>query len=328
MAEYCIGIDLGGTFIKFGLMDARHRTRGIFQLPTPAGEGADAVVARMVEGARRLIGEAGLGLDAVAGIGIGSPGPLNLSEGIIYAMPNIRGMAGCRIRDRVADGVGLPAVLENDANAAGYGEFLAGAGQGVRDLILLTLGTGLGSGIVQDGRILHGSHEIGGELGHMIVELDGESCGCGQRGCLERYCSATFLADYAMRRLVDGAGDGELRRRFEANGLIDARDVNEARKQGDGLAEEVWQRAARFLALGCVNLARIFDPEMIVLGGGLAKAGDDLLEPVRRHYEAMHWSLTEPKTCLALASLGNDAGVIGAAGVAWQTFGAACPQGA
>lgn len=319
MASWCIGIDLGGTFIKFGLLDRQNVAKGIFQLPTPPGRGFEGVVEQMTVGVRRLLDEHGLAVDDVAGIGIGAPGPLDLSAGVVIAMPNVPGMENAPIRDRVADAVGLPAVLENDANAAGFGEFLAGAGKGTQNMVLLTLGTGVGGGIVVDGKVLHGSHEIGAELGHMIVEPAGLECGCGQRGCIERYCSATFLAQWAQRQIREGRASS-LSAKLETEGQIDARDINEARKAGDELAEEVWQRAAYYLAIGCVNVCRIFDPDEIVLGGGLAKAGDDLLQPVCEQFAKLHWKLTEPMTKIAIASLGNDAGVIGAAGVAWSAF--------
>ncbi|KKL29038.1 hypothetical protein LCGC14_2369150, partial [marine sediment metagenome] len=183
------------------------------------------------------------------------------------------------------------------------------------------LGTGVGSGIILDGRLLHGAHGMGGELGHMIVQPDGEQCGCGQKGCLERYTSATYLARCARRRIeVDGAA-GALADVLARRGKISAKDVAEARDEGDKLAEEVWDRAMTYLAIACVNICRILDPDLIVLGGGMAGAGDSLLQPLREHFAALHWRLDEPRTSLVLATLGNDAGVIGAAGAAWQEFG-------
>jgi glucokinase len=210
-------------------------------------------------------------------------------------------------------------VLENDANAAAYGEFLCGAGKGSKDMVLLTLGTGVGSGIIVGGRLLYGSHEIGGELGHIILVPGGELCGCGQRGCLERYCSATFMALLATRMIRDGR-DSSLKSLLESKGMIDTRDIKAAGKAGDPLAEEVWDRGTYYLALGCVNICRIFDPERIVFSGGLTKAGEDLMVPLTKHFAQLHWTLTPIRTELRIAELGNDAGVIGAAGVAWRAF--------
>jgi glucokinase len=175
----------------------------------------------------------------------------------------------------------------------------------------------VGSGIIVDGKVLHGWHEIGGELGHLIVQPHGEPCNCGQKGCLERYSSATYMAEYALRLLKESPRESSLREVQRKGGAVDAKAIQEAAAGGDALAGEVWDRAAYYLAIGCVNIARIFDPDRILLGGGMAKAGDALLRPVREHFRRMHWTLTDVKTEIQLASLGSDAGVIGAAGAAW-----------
>ncbi len=320
MSRQCIGIDLGGTFVKFCLLDEDHVARHVFQLRTPTEHGPEAVIARMVEGGRRVLDEAGLSVDDVAGAGIGSPGPLDISAGVVRDMPNLPGFRDVPIRDRVGEGLGMPAVLENDANAAAFGEYLCGAGASAGDMVLLTLGTGVGSGIIIDGVLLHGAHEMGAELGHMVIEPGGEECGCGQRGCTERYCSATYMARHAAE-LIRGQGrESSLAARLDEKGEIDAKDIQEARAGGDELAGEVWDRGAYYLALACVNICRIFDPERIVLAGGLTKAGDALMKPVREHFARLHWSITDVMTEIVIAELGNDAGVIGAAGVAMQQF--------
>lgn len=320
MARWCIGIDLGGTLIKFGALDESRHPGGMLQLPTPT-DGAEPVIAQMVLGAQRVMGLLAIGQDELVGVGIGAPGPLDISAGIVRAMPNIPGMENVPLRERICSALGARAVLENDANAAAFAEYLCGAGEETQNIVLLTLGTGIGSGVVIDGRILHGDHDIGAELGHMIVEPDGEKCGCGQRGCLERYCSATYMGAYAEHRIqVDGEQSllGEV---LTKSGAISAKDVNEARKAGDDLAAEVWGRGAYYLALGCVNICRIFDPGRIVLTGGMTNAGDDLMVPVREFFGSLHWLLTEPTTEIVLSRLGSDGGVIGAAAVAWDTFG-------
>jgi glucokinase len=320
MARYCVGIDLGGTFIKSGVLDENRRPGRTLQFPTPLKEGRDAVVAAVIRAARAAIEASGAPARAV-GVGIGSPGPISISRGLIITLPNIPGMANVPLRDLVSAAIGLPAVLENDANAAALGEFLCGAGGGTGDLVLLTLGTGVGSGIIVDGKVLHGWHEIGGELGHVIVKPDGEPCNCGQKGCLERYSSATYLAEYAVRLLKESPRASSLRQVLAGGGAVDSKAVLEAAEAGDSLAGEVWDRAAYYLAVGCVNVCRIFDPDRILLGGGMAKAGEAILRPVREHFRRMHWTLTDVKTEIQLASLGPDAGVIGAAGAAWAAQG-------
>lgn len=319
MSKYCIGVDLGGTFIKFGLLDKSYQASEIFQLPTPQDRGAGGVIDQMVTGARRLMETRKLSKSDVLGIGIGSPGPLSMSRGVIVKSPNIPGMDNCPLRDRVAEGVGVRAVLENDANAAAFGEYIAGAGRGTRDMVMLTLGTGVGGGIIVDGKVLQGAHEFGGELGHIIVQPGGEPCGCGQSGCLERYCSATFLALRAQKQVEQGR-TSLLAEVLKKNGKLTSRDVNEARKAGDALASEIWDQAMMYLAIACVGISRTFDPDEIVLAGGMVNAGDDLLVPLRKHYQALHWNLTPVLTPIVIATLGSDAGVIGAAGVAWESF--------
>lgn len=334
MGKFCIGIDLGGTFIKCVAMDADNKAGQLVQLPTPRKGGGEAVTAKMVASAEQLMETQGLSRDDCTGVGIGAPGPLSRSQGIVFAMPNIDGMINVPMRDMVSDGLSLPATLENDANAATYGEFLCGAGQGTQDMVLLTLGAGVGSGIIIDGKVLHGRHEIGGEIGHMIVDPGGEQCTCGQRGCLERYCSAVNLADYAVRLIRDEGRESSLKATMaekakemkqkakeEKARLIDAKDIQEAAAAGDELAVEVWARGAYYLAVGLVSICRIFDPDKIILAGGMTKAGDRLMDPVREQFGRLHWSLTEPKTELGITALGYKAGAVGAAGIAWQDFG-------
>jgi glucokinase len=320
MAKCCIGIDLGGTFTKFIAVGEDRRAGKPLQLPTPTDKGPDGVADQMASGVRQLISSAGLAAGDILGVGIGSPGPLKIAEGIVVATPNIPGMENVPLAAMVRDRLGIPAFLENDANAAALGEYLFGAARG-GDMVLLTLGTGIGSGIVLGGRILHGAHEMGAELGHMIVEPAGEPCGCGQRGCLERYSSAAAVARLAARRLEEDSGATLLRDILRRKGAIDSRDVVQARNAGDRLAGEVWDRSVCYLALGCVNICRIFDPDDIVLAGGMTKAGDELMGPLTAHFRRLHWSITEPLTRISIAKLGNDAGAIGAAAVAWQAFG-------
>ncbi len=319
MGKWCIGLDLGGTFTKAVALDEQRRATELVEMPTPASR--DKIVKGMIDGAKELMKREGLSSDNVLGVGIGAPGPLKISEGIVLAMPNIPGMENFPIARELSEALSIPTVLENDANAAAYAEFLCGAGQSDGDMVLLTIGTGIGSGIIINGEILHGVHEMAAELGHIIVVPDGEQCGCGQRGCLERYCSATYIAEYAKRRIIRDGCDSLLKTLLESKGSIDAKDINDARRAGDALATEVWDQAARFLALASVNLCRVFDPERIVFAGGMTKAGEDLMMPLREHFDRLHWKISDKLTRLVLAELGHAAGAIGSAGVAWKVFG-------
>lgn len=319
MKKWCLGIDLGGTFIKFVAMDAENNHCETFQLPTPSDR--DGIIGQMISGARQLMERQGLTKRDILGVGIGSPGPLDIKNGVIISLPNLPGLDNLPIRDLVSEGLDLPTVVENDANAAAFGEYICGAGEGAAIMILLTLGTGIGSGIVIDGKILHGSNGIGGELGHVIIEPAGMVCSCGQNGCLERYCSAGFIAEQATRQIEYDERKSSLRAILKEKGSIDARDINDARKSGDDLAVEVWDQAAYYLALASVNICRIFDPDEIVFAGGMTNAGDDLMAPLNEHFRRLYWKFTKPTVKLAIAQLGSDAGSIGAAGVAWQAFG-------
>lgn len=320
MAKYCIGIDLGGTYIKFGLLDSDLQHAPIFQLPTPCDWGSDGVIEQMVAGARRAMEVNGLTSADIVGVGIGSPGPLNLTEGVVVSLPNIPGMENVRLRDIISQRLNLPAALENDANAAAFGEFLCGAGKGHEDIVMLTLGTGVGSGIVINGEIFHGDNEMGGELGHMIVQPKGEPCKCGQHGCLEVYASASYIAERTTK-LIAGGRHSSMASIIQNKKKITARDINEARKAGDKLAAEMWDSCAFYIALGCVNVCRLLDPDRIIIGGGLAAAGTELLNPVLHHFSALHWKITPPATDIVIGYLAGDAGAIGAAGMAWAAIG-------
>ncbi len=322
MSEYYIGVDLGGTYTKTGILrvqDGSTEVYGFTEAPTPT-DSRDALIDSIVEAVRRMLKDHDLPTSACSGLGIGAPGPLNRARGVILHLPNIPGMSNLPLRDRIGDALGIPAVLENDANAAAMGEYLFGAGRDVQSMIMLTLGTGVGGGIIVDGQILHGAHDIAGEVGHIIVQPGGRLCNCGQHGCLEQYASATFLAKHAEDEVKAGR-KSLLAKTLAKKGSIDAADVNEARKGGDALATEAWDTAVYHLAIGCVTLERMLDCELIVLAGGLVNAGADLLGPLQAYYRELDWKLSDQMSPLAIATLGSRAGVHGAAGVAWQTFG-------
>jgi len=322
MSEYYIGVDLGGTYTKTGILrvaDASMDVYGFTEAPTPT-DSRDVLIDSIVDAVRKMLKENELPAAACRGLGIGAPGPLNRARGMILHLPNIPGMSDLPLRDRIGDALGIPAVLENDANAAAMGEYLFGAGRDVQSMIMLTLGTGVGGGIVVDGQILHGAHDIAGEVGHIIVEPGGRLCNCGQHGCLEQYASATFLAKHAAEEVHAGR-KSLLANVLAEKGSIDAVDVNNARKAGDALAAEAWDSAVKHLAIGCVTLERMLDCELIVLAGGLVNAGADLLDPLQAYYRALDWKLSEQMSPLAIATLGSLAGIHGAAGVAWQAFG-------
>ncbi len=318
MAHVCIGIDFGGTGIKYTALDESNQHTEIYSVPTPVADGKDAILQQIVTGCRDYIARLGLAREDILRIGIGSPGPLSVKRGIILALPNIPNMQNVPIKSILEEELGFPVTLENDANAASYAEFLCGAGETISSMVMLTLGTGVGSGIIIGGTLVHGAHDMGGELGHLIVAPGGRECSCGQRGCLEEYSSAGALGRYAAEALANGEGaDSSLQDVLKATGEIDALDIEKAMLAGDRFAKDRWEEFCYYLALGCVNIIRMLDPDRIVLAGGITKAGDTLYQPLMEQFRALDWSLLETKTDIAIAQLGSDAGAVGANGVTW-----------
>jgi glucokinase len=309
---YTIGIDLGGTNIKGGVCDPQSALVHKSSIDTEADRGSEHVFGRIVALVNQLVADAKISKADVRAVGVGAPGPMSHQKGIIYAAPNLPGWENFPLRSRLAEAVGLPATLENDANAAAYGEFVAGAGKDVSSLVMLTLGTGIGGGVVLDGKLWRGAFDNAGEIGHTIVVADGRRCPCGQCGCLERYSSASAIAERLVEA-VRGGAESLLKERVAAGEAIDAGAVAAAASAGDALASRMWDEACLYLGLASVNLQHLLNPERIVLSGGLINAGDQLLIPVRQHFERLTWKIAPDHPQIVLATLGGDAGVVGAA---------------
>jgi glucokinase len=329
-----LGLDLGGTNIKVGLVDHTAKLIAQNSVVTPAEKGPDAVLATMAQAARDLVAKQGATMDQVTAIGVGSPGPLDLKHGIVRKAPNLPHWVNVPVEAKIRELTGRPCVLENDANAAAYGEFWAGAGKNsdIRHFIAFTLGTGIGSGIVVDGKIVHGATGMAGEGGHIIIFPNGRLCGCGQHGCIESYASATATVKRTIEAIEKGWASefGGPRQPISDNALaksfkgrlheITAKDIFDAAKSGDPLATKIVDETAETLALTCVTFSRILEPQMIVFAGGMVFAGDFLFDKIRAFYEKHTWSVPVPGPKILPAVLGNDAGAIGAAGVAYAKF--------
>lgn len=310
-----IGIDVGGTFIKAGLVSGDGALVERREIETQADGGFEHVLGRIADVAADLAQAAdprGLaGSGRATAIGLGVPGPMSHVEGIVHRAPNLAGWENVPVRDRLARRAGLPVTLENDANAAAFGEFVAGAGRSARSLVLMTLGTGIGGGVVLDGRLWRGDFDSAGEIGHMLVAIDGRECPCGQRGCLERYASANAVAERYAEAMPDAAPTAA-----PPPAELSARHVAQRAARGDPVAARVWNEMAQYLALACVNIQHLFSPELVLLAGGLIQAGDQLLDPVRRHFDRLSWRIAPDRPRIELATLGGNAGVIGAAALA------------
>ncbi|MCC7193543.1 MAG: ROK family protein [Phycisphaeraceae bacterium] len=317
---YYIGLDLGGTNIKYGVVDDKARIISKGSCVTPVTNDPAVLTGGLVAAAHEAVRLAGLSLGQIDYIGIGSPGMLNLKEGKVIAAPNIPALRNVLLAPDIARQTGRPAILENDANAAGFGEFWAGAGRdpSIRNLVMLTLGTGVGSGIVIDGKVLHGAYDLAGEMGHLIVVPNGRLCACGQRGCLEAYASASSTARRAVEALT--AGEKSKLSAIFSQGVdkITTKEIFEAAKEGDALAVRVIEETTTLLGIACVSICRVLDPQMIVFAGGMILAGPYLFDRVRAAFTDHSWKMVPTKMQIVPAQLGNDAGFIGAAAVAWE----------
>ncbi len=318
--KYLIGVDLGGTNITFAAVDFRGRITRKLKIPTQASRGRDAVMKRIIDGIRQLVLEQGSRAGRPAGVGIGSPGPLNSRTGVIYETPNLPGFRDTALAAPVHKALGLPVYLENDANAAAFGELWAGAGRRVENLVMLTLGTGVGGGIILGGRLYSGVDDTAGELGHMVIDPTGPVCGCGQKGCLEQFASATAIARRARQAVEKGGGSRLLKLAAGDPANISAKLVHEAFFLGDALARKVWLDTCRYLGIGIGNYINIFNPQKVVLGGGVMTSGrrKALFEPLKKEALARAFSRPARTARIVAAELGDEAGVIGAAGLALQ----------
>lgn len=311
---YAVGLDVGGTDLKAALVDDRGRIAYQTKWPTKAERGVEPVLADLAALTAEMIAQGQVPHGSVVGLGIGAPGPLSPSRGVIIKAANLPRFEDVPIRDELARRTALPAVFDNDGNAAAYGEYWVGAGGGADDMVLLTLGTGVGAGVILGGKLLHGHFENAAELGHTIIHPGGRPCPCGQRGCLEQYASAAGVAARVIEEIQAGA-KCVLTRSTPDVEAITAKAVVDAVRTDDALATRIWDEACHALAVACVNIQHSFNPAVIVLGGGMSAAGDLLLDRVRGQLRALRWSLADDLPEVKLADLGNDAGVIGAAGL-------------
>ncbi|NOX59001.1 MAG: ROK family protein [Planctomycetes bacterium] len=318
MAEQlAVGVDLGGTNIVTALVTKDGRIAEMISRRTEPHRGAELVITEMAAVVNELINS--VSLDDIVGLGVGTPGPLRQREGLIHHSANLPGWKNVPIQKWLQEKTGLPVQFENDANAAAYAEFWVGAGKGVSGLVTLTLGTGVGAGVIIDGEILRGHFENAAEIGHTIVELDGRPCSCGQKGCFEQYAAPGNIAKHAAEEIRNGA-KSSLGGILKAQGGFDSEAVAEAAQAGDALANNVWNDACRYIALGCVNIQHTINPEMLVLAGGMSKSGGFLLDRVRQHFASQTWKIFDDAPQLVLSELGSNAGVIGAAGLAWKAY--------
>ncbi|MFH1719014.1 MAG: ROK family protein [Planctomycetota bacterium] len=315
MSETYVGIDVGGTNVKIGLFDSQLKLIRKTSITTNADMGPDIVIDNMARTVEELIAQAGLSLENITAIGIGTPGPAKYSEGIIIKSTNMPKFKNVPICKMLNEKLGAPVVFDNDANVACWGEYAVGAGKGVKDIVFFTLGTGIGGGVVSNGELVHGCDENAAELGHMMIYPEGRLCNCGQRGCVEAYASADSTARRATEALEAGA-KSSLKKVLDKKGRITSKDIYEHLAAGDVLAKEITDGTAEALAITCVNMLHTTEPKRIVFAGGMIAAGDALLNRIKYFFDKHIWTLKKETVEICFATLGEDAGIIGAAALA------------
>lgn len=304
MKKYVFGVDIGGTTVKMGLFDVDGNVLEKWEIPTRTENNGKAILPDIADSIRDKMKQ--IDRESVAGVGVGMPGPVD-GEGIVHRAVNL-GWGIFNVKDELGDLLNMSVMAGNDANVAALGEMWMGGGQGCKDMVMVTLGTGVGGGIIVDGRILIGATGAAGEIGHIHVQHgEQESCSCGNYGCLEQYASATGITRLANRMLKDSQEDSVLRQEE-----VSAKAVFDAVKARDALAVKVAEQFGRYLGEALANVAGVLNPEVIVIGGGVSRAGEILIDYIRPHFErnVFHGSRGAK---FALATLGNDAGIYGAA---------------
>lgn len=314
--EVLIGIDLGGTKISTALVDADGRIISRDYRDTEAARGLDDVVARMIDAASKVMDAGGMTVEQISAVGVVAPGPIDVRLGIVTAPPNLPGWKDVPLKQIIEDQLGLPTTLENDAGAAGVAEHRFGAGKGTQHMIYVTASTGIGGGFILNGELYRGSTGAAGEIGHMTILPEGPYCGCGNRGCLEALASGTAIAREARELVVRGVPTLISDLAQDDSRRVSAKLVAEAAAQGDTEAQEILDRAMTYLGVGMANLVNLFNPELIVIGGGLTKMGERLFGPVRHTIDRRAFRAAAQAAKVVPAQLGDDVGVLGAATVA------------
>lgn len=310
---YYLGIDLGGTNIAAAVVDENYKIIGTGKVKTNCPRPAEEIAEDMYKAGMMAVESCGLKLNDIAEVGVGAPGSVNPKDGFICYSNNL-GFVNLPLGEMLEKKFGRKVFLENDANAAAYGEQLAGAGKGTRQFVAITLGTGVGGGVIINGHILSGMNSAGGELGHAVIVKDGEPCSCGRNGCWEAYASATALIRQTKAAMLN---DKQSKMWEIVDGDIEAvngRTAFDGMRAGDETATAVVKAYCDYVACGLTNVINIFQPEVICIGGGISKEGETLVAPIREYVERETYSKNvEKQTVIKAATLGNDAGIIGAA---------------
>ena len=309
---YTIGIDLGGTNIVSSVVDDKYNIIATSKTPTNSPRTAEEIFDDIAMVSEEAMKKAGLTIADIESVGMGTPGTVN-SDGIIEFANNL-GFNNVPAKQMLIDRLGIDNVyIENDANCAALGEAYAGVGNGAKDFVAVTLGTGVGSGIIVDGKIVNGVNFAGGECGHMVIMVDGEQCSCGRKGCWEAYASATALIRQT-KKAMEEYPDSYMHKLAEQEGKVSGRTAFDAMRKGDIAGIKVVDQYIKYVSCGLINLVNALQPEIICVGGGICNEGETLMKPLRLYVQAERYSIhSKIQTKIVRAELGNDAGVIGAA---------------
>ncbi len=315
-----IGVDLGGTKINIAFVNKEGKIEEHIKIPTYAEQGKDLVISRIKKGILQLIFQRDKKIENIAGIGMGVPGPVNYKSGVIHFAPNLPGWKEVPLAEIIKQEFQMPIIIENDANVAAWGEKIFGAAQGINDMICLTLGTGIGGGLIFNGEIYHGRDNVAGEIGHIIVKKDGIPCNCGNYGCLEAYSSASGIKQRIYRRITEqSANDIDCSSLGNLDNLSLVK-VFELARQGNVIVKDIVEEAIEYLGIGIASLVNILNPEMIVLVGGITNEGEKLLKPIREIVFRRAMISHTKNLKIVFGQLGEYAGVIGAAALVWNFY--------
>jgi glucokinase len=312
MHNKVMGIDLGGTSVKLAILSEEGEVLQKWSIPTDSSDHGVKIMPDIIGSIKHHLNLYRLTAEDFLGIGMGSPGAVDRSNGTVTGAFNLKWTTAQPVREMMEQETGMPFFIDNDANVAALGEKWRGAGGDNDDVVFITLGTGVGGGIVADGHLIHGTAGSGGEIGHMTVDPDGFECTCGKNGCLETVASATGVVKLARKHAEEYSGDSTLKSLIDDGQEITSKMIFDFAKDGDALALIVVDRFAHFLGLACSHIGNLLNPSSIIVGGGVSAAGNFLLEKVNKHFLRFAFPNVQQSTKLKLAELGNDAGVVGA----------------
>ena len=311
------GVDIGGTTVKLAFIDLSGNVETKWEIPTNTSHGGETIVSDIGQAIRNKLNDSNIDVSKLIGVGIGAPGFIDVENGLIFEAVNL-GWKNYPLKKEMENILGIPTFVDNDANLAAFGEMWKGAGTGAENLLCVTLGTGVGGGIIAAGEIVHGESGMAGEIGHIASVIEnGVLCNCGKRGCLETVASATGIARSGLEAIQSNPA-GKLKTIFDLTGTLTSKDIFEAAEEGDSLAVAVIEESCHHLGFALANLANALNPQTIVIGGGVSKAGEYLIKMIRKSFDQYAIPKISKETTIRTATLGNDAGVIGAAWLAKQ----------